>query len=528
MEHKSEQLKEKLDKLPKLQKHLFEKGFLITNAEMPDLSAYPFYGNWNVTDIQGYKFVIYKNVPFYNVSVENRTIFLIGHAYNPYSMQIDEIEILKDVSQDCTTINQNVINQLTGIFIVGVITDNGIEFQLDASGMQYACYGKIQEKLYISSHMRLIADICNLQTSDYVRRLISYRWYHYMLGNYLPGDLTCCDEMKRVIPNTSVSYNGNSFNINRFYPSNRISMCETEDEYNSVIAEGVMVMHNTMECIAKKWSNPAISLTGGIDSNTTFAAANGLYHKFNSFSYVSMYRESVDADAAKKIAAAFDVPHKTYEIPDSNDAFENFDVYKAIFEHNDGDIGGAKDDDTRKKIYLINNDICDVEVKSWVSETIRAYAYKYFGRTVFPKSLKPRDYTSLFKIFLGKRKLCRETDRYFANYLKDTSLKEHLFNYDETDFFIWEMEHGGKCGLDIGVMKSCFDITIPYNNRNLLDLLLRVPLDKRISDRHHIDMKKTLNKKLFDMNVRVVNLNETAKRKKAINLYYMINTHLPY
>ena len=116
----------------------------------------------------------------------------------------------------------------------------------------------------------------------------------------------------------------------------------------------------------------------------------------------------------------------------------------------------------------------------------------------------------------------------FAEYIKDTQLKEHLFNYDETDFFVWEMMHGGKCGLNIGVMKSCFDITIPYNNRKFLDLLLRVPLEKRINDQLHLDMKKLMNKELFDMNIRVVNLNETNRRKKAINVYYTINTHLPF
>ena len=88
--------------------------------------------------------------------------------------------------------------------------------------------------------------------------------------------------------------------------------------------------------------------------------------------------------------------------------------------------------------------------------------------------------------------------------------------------------HGGKCGLDIGVMKSCFDITIPYNNRLLLDLLLRVPLKERINDQHHLDMKKTMNQELYDMHIRVVNLNETSIRKKLLGVYYTINSLLPY
>ena len=88
--------------------------------------------------------------------------------------------------------------------------------------------------------------------------------------------------------------------------------------------------------------------------------------------------------------------------------------------------------------------------------------------------------------------------------------------------------HGGKCGLNIGVMKSCFDITIPFNNRKLLDLLLRVPLSYRLSDKHHLDMKKMMNNELYDMNIRVVNLNETKKRKRFARLYFTINSHLPF
>lgn len=93
---------------------------------------------------------------------------------------------------------------------------------------------------------------------------------------------------------------------------------------------------------------------------------------------------------------------------------------------------------------------------------------------------------------------------------------------------MWEIMHGGKCGLDIGVMKTCFDITIPYNNRDLLDLLLRVPLEKRLSDQLHLDLKKMMNRSLYDMNIRVVNANETSLRKKFLNAYFIINSMLPY
>lgn len=512
-----------------LARYLYDKGFLITNANIGNWDEYPFFGNWIYVEKGNWTIAVHQRATLYTHEKEENVFFLIGHAYNPFTMDYKEDVILSNIA--CAYPGPDyleIVNELTGVFILGVISPNGIKVLLDASGMQYACYGTVAGKQYITSHMRLLGDLCGLTTDDYVNQLIHYRWYHFMMGNYLPGDITCYKDVYRVIPNTIVTYEQDAFSVERFYPCHSIKMCETDEEYKSVIEEAAQIMRNTMQLIPQKWRRPAISLTGGVDSNTTFAAANGFYDKYSAFSYVSMPRELVDAEKAKEISEAFNVPFEQYNIPEENAAFSEYEIYKAILECNAGEIGSSKDNDIRKKVYLMEHDVCDVEVKSWISETIRAYAYKYYGRTKFPVKLKPRAFTSLYKIFLLKRDLVHKTDEYFAKYTSKTEFYAHMFNYDQTDFFVWEMMHGGKCGLNIGVMKSCFDITIPYNNRKLLDMLLRVPLDKRISDQHHMDLKKLMNKKLFDMNIRVVNLNETPARKRAINMYYIINTHLPF
>ncbi|MBO5199768.1 MAG: hypothetical protein J6B93_00655 [Clostridia bacterium] len=522
-------LKKLLDAKPELQKRLYEKGFLITNAEIDCHNGYPFYGNWSKTVLGRFNFWINTSAKLHTFISDEKTVFLIGHAYNPYSMEHNEERILARVAEKYGHSDYfDTIDELTGIFLLGIVTEEKIEFLLDASGQQYGCYGTVNGKQYITSHMRLIGDLCDINTDDFVERLVNYRWYKLMMGNYLPGNITCYEPIKRIIPNTYVTFDDAGYNIHRFYPNKPIQMCKTQDEYNQVIKEAAEILKNTMALIPKKWARPSISLTGGIDSNTTFAAANGNYDKYTTFSYVAMHRESVDSEMAKKISKRFSVEHQEYIIPSGNEEIIDFDIYKTILKRNGGDIGSIKDNDTRKKIVLMNSDVCDVEVKSWISETIRAYAYKYFGRKKFPKNLSARNYTSLYKIFILNRKLVWETDRHFKEYFEQTDLKNHLYNYDESDFFVWEMMHGGKCGLDIGVMRSCFDIDIPYNNRKLLDLLLRIPLEYRISDKHHLDIKKSLNKELYGMNIRVVNLNETKERKIIANLYFTINSILPF
>lgn len=91
-----------------------------------------------------------------------------------------------------------------------------------------------------------------------------------------------------------------------------------------------------------------------------------------------------------------------------------------------------------------------------------------------------------------------------------------------------EVTWGSWGGLNISEMKFCFDITLPFNNRVLMDLLFRIPLEDRISDKHHLQMKKHLNKELYDMNIRVVNMKETKFRANALNVIFTINSILPF
>lgn len=50
---------------------------------------------------------------------------------------------------------------------------------------------------------------------------------------------------------------------------------------------------------------------------------------------------------------------------------------------------------------------------------------------------------------------------------------------------------------------------------------------EHISDRHHLDMKKVLNRELYDMGIRVKNLKETDFRAFALNVIFTINSLLP-
>lgn len=513
-----------------LQQFLFIRGFLATNRNDIDTSGFPFYGNWEQITLQNVRFYKHKKTGFYFYEEGDKACFLFGHAYNPFTMEIDETKILKRIFSHIGKESiYEYIDELTGVFVFGTINGEKVSFIVDPAGMQSACYCVDKKDFYISSHPQLIADVCGYNMSDFVKELIAYKWYPRVMGPYLPADMTPFEEVKRIVPNIAYVYDRDKQIIshNRFYPLKNLVECKTEEEYTCVIKDAANILKKNMELVLRKWENPWLSLTGGIDSNTTFAAANGNYNKIKTFSYCSAEKESIDCDAAKIISERFDVPWQLFNIPNNNAEISRFEEKKAILRHNNGYIGLEKDNELRKRMILQEQCPADVEIKSWVSETIRAYWYKHYGRKKMPK-LSAKLYRNLYKIFITKRSLAHKVDKIFAKYIEEFEYKKIPAQYPPADMHYNEVTWGSWGGLNISEMKYCFDITFIYNNRKFLDLLFKVPLKKRISDQHHLDMKEYLNKELFDMNIRVVNMKETRFRAFALNIIFTLNSILPF
>ncbi len=287
-------------------------------------------------------------------------------------------------------------------------------------------------------------------------------------------------------------------------------------------------MKNQAELILLKWRNPAISLTGGLDSTTTYAAFNGHYDEVESFTYQSAEKEIPDVEAAKIISDRFKTKHATYIIPDQDSDIADFDLKWAIITHNAGYISLRKKNEVRKRIYLEENCHNDVEIKSWVSEVTRARWYKHLRRSSMPP-LSPKLFRSLYKIFLTNRQLAYKVEKIFEKYILDYEYEKIVpLNYLPADMFMMEMIFGSWGGPGISEMKYIFDLTIPYNNRIYFDTMFKLPLKDRISDKHLAMVKKELNHDLSDMNIRVVNINDTALRDNIQNLIFTTNMILPF
>ncbi len=504
----------RLEQQPEYRRYLYRFGYLIADGTLPD--PHGLLSHWHCTQLRGWHFYIHPDQKLYHHESAGRTWFLIGHCMNPQSMEHREEVILPQLAQQ-----PGILFDLTGVYIVGWLTDHAIRIWPDAAGMLMADYGTIDGRAIICSHPHLASSLLGLQQSEYVRRLTSYRFYP-LFGFFLPGDRTPCEQLRRLVPNHTLFFRDGSWDVRRIYP-NQPAAPMTMEERAERAAE---ILQNTMALIPKKWDHPAITLTGGCDSKTTLACAAGVRDQYSYFSYNSQQAEAVDAEGAAVICKALGLPHSIHPIPDS---MPDEELVRDIIAANMGGIGYLPMREVRKRLYLAQMEDVDVEVKSWGSEIGRAYFHKRFAKASFPAHPTPRYLTSLYKVFLHNRRLVRETDEIFREYLEKYLRPEDLQGFDWIDLFFWEFRVGGWNGLVItGEHRFAFDITIPYNNRHLLELLLGAPLEDRMADRLYTMIRSRTDPKVDAAGVAITNLKHTSRRARLERLYLAIHSRLPF
>ena len=509
-----------LELYPEYRDKIFIRGFLFTDIQQ-DTTAYPFYDLWQKEDIAGFYLYVSPEQRLYHVQNEDEYLILIGHAYDPVRLIAAEKQILMEMLSLLSNheLFFDALNRLTGVFTMIRINRNGVYVIGDATCMQATYYTIWKGHIYITSHTTLLRDMLGLDMDPYIERLVSYRFFS-LFGNALPGDLTPYVSVKRLVPNHYLWISGGEIDTRRFYIPHKLSLSVKE-----ITDRSAELLHNSLMLISNKWAHPAISCTGGCDSKTTLACASGMYSNFSYFSYVSNDSEKADADAASKITKALGIPHRIYLIPDKDEKTKDIEIVRRILEYNTGDICPLNQNDIRKRAYFAEIHDFDIEVKSWVSEIGRAYYSKRFnGRKSFGVYPTPRKCTTMYKFFLHNRKLVRETDQVFQDYLTRYFESDPMAPVEWQDQFFWEYRVSAWNGRVItGEQRYSFDITIPYNNRILLSFLLSASVDQRIHDMIYQKIRDKMNPDIDRTGISVQNLKHTKRRAWLENIYYIFN-----
>lgn len=495
-----------LDNDPQWRELLFRRGYLLTNARRNEMEGYPFYGLWRETPVNGYYLYVHREQTCFLRSDGAISAVIIGHAYNPFDMRYDENDLCADLIEAYRRGEDeyfNKVSEFTGLHVIILADEEKLWICQDACSLTGCFFGTFGSELYVSEHAQLIADIKGLEFDGTVDKLVSTKCYN--IGNrHLPGNLSSYKEIKRLGANTYLQYNG-EFRIVRFYPVRPHPEYVTDEEKKERIEQIGALVHNGIECCTKKWDRCAISLSGGTDSKTTLACGNGLYDRLSFFSFFSKPQELVDAKGAKQICGALGLEHSLFEIPERNDAFEEFGIVKSILQHNIAYIQNLADNEIRKYIFLHRLNAYDIEMKSWASEVARVFFERKY-EIQMPEVVNERMCSIFQTRFFGHPGLLKWSDRVYYHFLREIGLEKPPFNYEHTDLIYWEIRMGCWGVSVISSQQMYHRVTIPMNNRKILELFLGFPHDERKTDSVHRRIMQHMNPAVVEANVEIPNL----------------------
>lgn len=529
----SGEIEKRLIGKPYLQDKLYTNGFLITEKSFEITGEYPFYGNWSVSELGCFKVYTHKNTRLTVKRDGEEILFMLGHAVDPFDHLADEVSIMKKLALAYSKGLDTYLaaqNDLTGVYCTGLIRNREFYLTNDCAGMQIVYYGTVNGDHFFTSHSKLAADLLGLSQSNYIGRLVNSRFYHYM-GTWLPGDLSPYPELRRLVPNhfASIMVDG-SIETSRFFPGSAIKEIDDQEAFNKTIFWLSDVLHDTLSLYADKWPdrNLAISVTGGRDSTTTLACANGLYDRFMYFSYISNEAEKTDAYAAKEICSKLGLEHEIYEIPQNDSELEDVEAFASVLECNAGCIGHNNPNDVRKRLYFILNPKYDVEVKSWVNEVGRGLQYVKYNKKRFPRKPNASYCRAMHKIYIAPR-LIHDTDKILKAYLNEFLTNDVQKKVPWIELFWWEFAWGGGEGIFLTAEhRTSSEIIIPYNNRRYLARMLTVPLDQRIADAIPISIIKYMNPAITNSGIVVKNVKHTDKRALLMRAYLEVFSRIRF
>lgn len=292
---------------------------------------------------------------------------------------------------------------------------------------------------------------------------------------FLPGIMTTHEQVLPLVPNhlLRVRHTGASATVahERFWPfQDRVENTETAavtDEFIDFFRE-----HTALICSTNR---PVLSLTGGKDSRTTFAAA--LPH-LRDDSFVFTYynpRDGLvtrgaphDVIAANALAAAVGVPHRLLQWREPQEGSIFAELYDRTYPVRRGSTGAA-----HAMWADLPHDI--VHLQSIGAELGTTF---YTVRRDVP--ITPH---RLMEIVSNRTDLGAEMEQAaFADYLDYAQFTTAAIGgYDYHDVFYWEQRMGKWGYLKYQDGDFAHRMLMPFNARGLIEIMQSLPYDQRES-----------------------------------------------
>lgn len=384
---------------------------------------------------------------------------LLGHILDPRKPELTNADILNTLLKQS---NENdiakVLYGLVGRFVLIIAQQNEFTFFNDACGLKSFFYTQQINKFFAASQPLLL----KLVTNDLVikkERYDSYFNSDYVKGskeNWFPSGTSLYPGVYHLVANHYLK--SATFEQTRYWPVEKLKI----DNYAEAKEKFATLLKMTVEAGSKKYKL-GLGLTSGFDSRILLSASKGVAEDmlFYTLQYRNLDKESNDIRIPLSLSKKIGFAH---ELMDCRIQITN--KFKKIYLEN-SDM--AHLNDWGHIAYGISQNLPEgtMSVKGSCSETGRCFFYK---NGVHPELKSSEDIMNINP----KWKEIPFIEERISDWYDEVKDPKTNKGYNILDLFHWEVSTGSwqtQSQLEWDIVHDTFT---PFNNRELLDLMLHI------------------------------------------------------
>ncbi|WP_282132735.1 hypothetical protein [Cellulophaga baltica] len=456
-----------------LKKLKFRRQFLLSPKLCPNLEE------WDFHEVGKHHLYVHPDcLQTITTTNEKKGIFL-GHVLDPRNPEnsIDDIlvKVLQQVDEEGIA---EVLYGLTGRFILIIEENNEYTFFNDACGLKTFFYTQIENQTYIASQPFLFNEVIPglINKGERYDSYFNSTYIEKNTESWYPSGTSLYKGVSQLAPNHY--FKTTTLKQVRYWPNKQHQI----NDFDSSLRKFSDLLQKTLVAGSKKY-NLALGLTGGYDSRIILSACKEVKDKikFYTLQYRSLDKNNSDIWIPINLKEKLEINHEILDcrIPISKE-FE--DVYI-------GNSDMAHLNDWGYIAYGISKKLPDefMAIKGSCSETGRCYFYKS-GK--HPKIKESKDLLNYNPGWKGIPFIENRIEEWFDEIKEPKNNK----GYNILDLFHWEVSTGSWQTQNQLEWDIVHDTFTPFNNRELLDIMLRIDTKHRSKPNNYNLYQKTMGK----------------------------------